>query len=336
MNAVGELEKGHGVWRRAGAWLELARLPNLMTVPGDVVLGYLAAEKTRGLPALLLGFDLAKGRFETLAAVWAVVTVLSIYVFGLFDNDVSDAALDAVERPERPIPSDRISRRAALAASWLLLAAGLSAARLAGPNLFVFACILAALVCSYNRMTKRHPIGGPFNMALCRVSSLIVGFVAAGVPGERALGNPALLVACMVWLLYFMALTMAASEENESGRPKRGRYILLLTPFLWIVLAPIGTGALDVMARVGTVPPSDFLGLAASGIFMFIVSKNHIVLNARSAPPEKTRAAIGELVRSVILLQSAGCAFLGYPYTAVATLLLWLPAWALSRRIHSS
>ncbi len=336
MGATGESAEEISAWGRVGAWMELARLPNLMTVPGDVVLGYLVAERTMERPSLLLGFNLAGGRFETASAIWAVSAVLLIYVFGLIDNDVADSTLDAVERPERPIPSGRISRRGASAVSFSILVVALVTASVAGMGFFCMAVFLIALVRLYNRITKRHPVLGPFNMALCRVSSLLGGFVAVGIPGRRALFEPAILVACVVWLLYFMALTMAAAEENESGHPKRGRHILLMMPFLWIFLAPLGTGALEVMAKVEEVPPSDFLGLAASGVFLFIILKNHFVLGARSAPPERTRAAIGELIRSVILLQAAGCAFLGYPYTAVAILLFWIPAWGLSKRIHSS
>ena len=43
-------------------------------------------------------------------------------------NDFFDAEVDAVERPERPIPSGRISRSTAGCVGWSLLAAGVLAA----------------------------------------------------------------------------------------------------------------------------------------------------------------------------------------------------------------
>jgi len=93
---------------------ELVRAPAALSVPGDIVAGAAAAgvlgPRTLGLAC------------SSVCLYWA----------GMAANDYADRELDAVERPERPIPSGRISPRAAAALAAGLTAAGLAAAGLAG------------------------------------------------------------------------------------------------------------------------------------------------------------------------------------------------------------
>ena len=42
---------------------------------------------------------------------WLLLSSAGLYLGGMVLNDVFDARLDAVERPERPIPSGRVSIR---------------------------------------------------------------------------------------------------------------------------------------------------------------------------------------------------------------------------------
>ncbi|WP_344980642.1 UbiA family prenyltransferase, partial [Streptosporangium fragile] len=85
------------------AVLELVRAPAALSVPGDTMAGAPAAGR-RATPGL------------------AAASVL-LYWAGMALNDWSDREIDAVERPERPIPSGRVSPRGALG-----LAAGLTGA----------------------------------------------------------------------------------------------------------------------------------------------------------------------------------------------------------------
>ncbi len=55
-----------------------------------------------------------------------------LYWSGMVLNDWADRKRDAVERPERPIPSGDVSPAAALSAATILAAAGVAAAAAAG------------------------------------------------------------------------------------------------------------------------------------------------------------------------------------------------------------
>src|SRR5215467_11229836 len=80
------------------AWLQLLRLPNVFTAVADVTMGYLVVLGELR-PALYFGL--------------LVASSVLLYLSGMVLNDVFDAKVDAQDRPDRPIPSGRISRRAA-------------------------------------------------------------------------------------------------------------------------------------------------------------------------------------------------------------------------------
>src|SRR5207247_76223 len=78
--------------RRQGLfpYLQLVRPANLLTANADVLAGFAAVglKNPAALPLLL-------------------VATTALYGGGVVLNDVFDARLDAVERPERPLPSGR-------------------------------------------------------------------------------------------------------------------------------------------------------------------------------------------------------------------------------------
>lgn len=82
------------------------RPANLVTAVADIMAGAAIAGFLSDLDGL----------------VWLVLATLGLYGGGVVLNDVFDAHLDAVERPERPIPSGRVPlRHAALLGAGLLI-----------------------------------------------------------------------------------------------------------------------------------------------------------------------------------------------------------------------
>ena len=55
-----------------------------------------------------------------------LVALSLFYVGGMYLNDAFDAGIDAVERPERPIPSGQVSAETVFAAGFGMLALGLA------------------------------------------------------------------------------------------------------------------------------------------------------------------------------------------------------------------
>lgn len=170
---------GHRItsWSRqpgVGDLAELVRAPAALSVIGDSLAGLAAARAGTPTP---------------LRARHALLPVASacLYLGGMALNDYADRHVDAVERPERPIPSGRVSPRGALTVGAALTAGGLAAAGLAGGRrAFAVALPLAACVWTYDLVAKDHPTG-PFVMAACRGLDVLLG----GTPGQVRSALPA-------------------------------------------------------------------------------------------------------------------------------------------------
>ena len=138
--------------------MELVRAPAALTVLGDTLAGAAAA----GMPL----------RGRRLALPLASV---ALYWSGMALNDWADRELDAVERPERPIPSGRVTPRAALTAAVVLSATGLGLAAVAGGRDAVAVAVpVAVAVWSYDTVLK-DTAAGPLAMAACRGLDVLLG-----------------------------------------------------------------------------------------------------------------------------------------------------------------
>ena len=197
------------------AWLRLLRLPNLLTVPGDILAGFLLAPAATG------------GDWAQL--LFAIPSSLLLYGAGLALNDLFDYAEDLRERPERPLPSREISREAAAAAAliffWIaaFLAAFFDALAIAIPLIL---CVIL-----YNVGAKRHSFFGPFLMGACRAGNLLLGAAAVsdGVPA-----TPLPWIGAAILGIYIAAVTRLARNETAPGAkfpPERiGQLLRLLIP----------------------------------------------------------------------------------------------------------
>jgi len=85
-------------------------------------------------------------------------------------NDIIDIEIDRVNQPARPLPSGRLSTRAAWACYVALLSVGLAASLYGGIDSFVVAALAAAASALYNAKLKLA--GFPGNIAVAFLTSL--------------------------------------------------------------------------------------------------------------------------------------------------------------------
>src|SRR5260370_15752508 len=85
-------------WR---TYAQLVRLPNIFTALADIALGWICAVATSTPSARWPAFLLLMGASACL------------YAGGMIWNDFFDVEQDRRERPFRPMPSERVSRRSA-------------------------------------------------------------------------------------------------------------------------------------------------------------------------------------------------------------------------------
>lgn len=138
---------------------DLVRLPSVLSVPGDV----------------LLGAATSGGRERPLKITGLVASSSCLYMAGMALNDYADREVDAKERPRRPIPSGRVSPEVALRLAIGLTTASLGFAYAAerGRALGV-ALPLATAVWAYDLALKKTP-WGPVAMAACRFLDVLMG-----------------------------------------------------------------------------------------------------------------------------------------------------------------
>lgn len=172
--------------------LRLGRVSNLPTVWTNVLAG-----------ALLAG---AAGFGAELALLLAAFTLL--YTGGMFLNDAFDAAIDARERPERPIPSGVVTRGEVFGWGFAQMAAGVLLLAPVGVAPALAGLTLAVAITYYNWNHKANPLS-PVVMGLCRVLIYVGAGLAYTLQLPAALWSGAALLLC-----YLIGLTYVAKQEN--------------------------------------------------------------------------------------------------------------------------
>ena len=146
---------------RVKAYIALSRVGNGLIAFIGVVLGAHLALK--GVGRAWTWGDVVD------TAIVAVATVL-ILAAGNALNDVCDVEIDRVNRPNRPIPSGRVSVRGATRFAFVAITGGLVLAFLVGPAAFGVALAAALLLAFYAIALKATPLLG----------NLVVGLLSAG------------------------------------------------------------------------------------------------------------------------------------------------------------
>ena len=266
------------------AYLELLRPPNVVTAVADVLAGYAIAGRWHGsrLP-FLLG------------------ATACLYAGGVVLNDYFDRAIDAAERPERPIPSGRVPATvAATLGSGLLLAGiilGFAATRAAG----TVAIALAACVLAYDAWVKRHAFAGPVTMGTCRGLNLVLGMAA--VPGAPAnhwsLG--------LLSVAYIAAVTMVSRGEVHGSR--RGVAAIALAVIVSVVA---GLAVVALRSEAWALP-----ALVLTAALAWRVAPRFVAVY-RDPRPATIRRAVKTGVLSLVLLDAAlSAAYAGPVYAAI-------------------
>ncbi len=267
---------------RAADYLDLVRAPASLTVLGDALVGALSA---RGPGAA------APLRISALAA-----SSVCLYSAGMALNDWADADLDALERPERPIPSGRISRDRALAVGAGLTVLGVGSAFVAGRSSGLAAIALAGALWAYDTVFK-PTAAGPVVMAACRGLDVMMG--AAG-PGWRSALVPAGAVAA-----HTVAVTAISRGEVDGSTVTTGRAAVAVS---------VAVAASGLLGRGNR--PAALLGAAR---YLAAVLPGQLRVARRPGAAE-ARDATRAGIRSVVPLQSALAARAGSPLATAALL----------------
>lgn len=168
-----------------------------------------------GLVALL-AFLIAGGAPGPVMA-WLFLAAVLITGAGNAVNDYYDAAIDLVNRPERPIPSGRVPARGAARYAAVLFVAGCLFAVPAGTVPFLIATGNAALLWLYAARLKRVALVGHLTVAYLAASIFVFGGAAAGLAGLEQVLPLALITA-----LGTVARELLKAAEDVEGDREGG------------------------------------------------------------------------------------------------------------------
>lgn len=311
-------------------YLRLFRAPNVFTAIADVSMGYLLT--TRSL-ADWPGF------------VLLVIASALLYTSGMVLNDVFDVEIDRRERPNRPLPSGRIS---VAWAKWLgiqFLLMGWGAATLAGfapgSEAAVWrsgavGLLLCLTILGYDGGAKRSAWFGPWVMGGCRFWNVLLGMSLHAAPsgsGWNVAGYSTghLLVAAGIGIYIVGVTYFARSEATVSPRP------WLIFGIVWMAT---GIACLAFFPRfdpellpyryeITTTWPMAWL-------FLSVWILRRALVAVRDPGSTRVQGAVKLCILSLIVMDAMLCSFAcDWPY-AVGIVALLVPSVVLGRWVYST
>lgn len=150
------------------------------------------------------------------------LSTIGLYGGGVVFNDVFDADLDRVERPERAIPKGIVSLKEATVLGIILLLTGIISAAIVSEMSGILALSIASAALIYNKWSKHHAFFGPLNMGLCRGLNLLLGISMVPIAVTQWW------FVAIIPIIYIAAITMISRGEVHGGSKKTLYFAALL------------------------------------------------------------------------------------------------------------
>jgi geranylgeranylglycerol-phosphate geranylgeranyltransferase len=144
--------------------------------------------------------------------VYGVIPLMAVVILitaaGNVINDYFDAAIDAINRPGRPIPSGTVSRDAALVYAGVLFFLGILFAGFTSPLCLAIAMFNAILLVFYAAWLKSTPFFGNVTVSYLAASIFLFGSALAG-------GNRVLVMLPLVAITFLAMLSRELLKDAE-------------------------------------------------------------------------------------------------------------------------
>lgn len=205
------------------AYLQLTRPANIITAIADILLGFAASGSIEK-------FSLYATEIKEPSNLgWLCLATIGLYGGGVVFNDVFDAELDAIERPERPIPSGKVPIFNAQLLGIGLLTFGIAAAAQVSLLSAGIAGLIAFSAVFYDGIGKHQLFFGPINMGLCRGLNVLLGISAGTFATQH------------IWLflipiIYISAITTISRGEVSGSNHRELKIGLVLYSLVFVLL----------------------------------------------------------------------------------------------------
>jgi 4-hydroxybenzoate polyprenyltransferase len=201
-------------------YLILVRLPNLFTLPSNILVGFVIASSLT---------------MTSYVQVLLLVTIsILLYCLGVILNDLYDYNIDKKERPDRPLASGKITRRAAVSLVIAFSILSLALSLIVSTTTFVISSILIALIFGYDKHLKNTQ-AGPFTIAGARVLNVMLG---TSIGLVNIVGSPQFVILSFVLAIIFVYVCLIGfvSRYEVHGFAKNMKLFLIPAIIIAIIL----------------------------------------------------------------------------------------------------
>ena len=302
-------------------YLRLFRLPNIFTVPSNILSGYALVTLTS---------------IDTLQLVLLVTSSILLYTSGLVFNDYFDIETDIKERPYRPLASGRISRRTAFTiAISSIIFGNLLAFFAAGRTGLVVSAVVSAIIISYDYKIKETKLG-PIAMGLARAINVVLG---ASPALYLILKNNHLFASmgsiCFFTFAYILSISLLSRKEVQSNEDQKDlqktlrsirKTVLVCFSIVFCII-----GSLVLLVLLGIFRVDLLVNLVLFSAIIITILFSQAKFHYSSSSIQNT---IKNMVISIIVFDSMFISGVVGMYYGLPVLTLLLPAIFLSRRLY--
>lgn len=287
----------------------LVRIPNVLTTISNILLGYI--------------FFTSVDHFDYFDMILLISISAFLYIGGMVLNDYLDIKIDKKERPWRPLPSNKISKKNALIITIISFLYSLTISFIIGWYTFIITLIMVTLIFLYNRFLK-NTICGPINMGFIRSLNVLLGASQSIFLMDGDIFDNLFFIPLLSEFLYVSAISILSKNEIKDF------YFNLwnILPFLIIYVLII---SLYIFIIKGIFNYESLIPLI---IFSCFIIYSNIMLFKKTST---TLKSVSQLITLIVILDGIFITdILGVYYSLILVLTLITPIIFLSRKVYMS
>lgn len=294
------------------SYLTLVRFPNLFTLPSNIFAGYFSVQIQHSI--------------EINTVIPLILVSVSLYAAGVILNDVADRKIDLKERPNRPIPSGKITLRNAIFLASLLIVTSIVASLFISITTSIVVVFLIVLILLYDFLLK-NTLLSPVIMSGTRVLNVLLG----------ASTNLSFIVGETDFIFYRLFLVCASEFTYISGISILSKYETLNNNLfclgrlnITLFVSPLIIGAFGAIS--GFFNDNTWIYLLIFGSFISSI----IIPFSKSPVPNSTLQKIISLLVIGVIIHDA--IYIGGSldswYSGISTFVLLVPATLLGKMFY--
>jgi len=278
-------------------YLQLVRFPGIFTVFSNVLLGFFVVQQIT---------------YDWVSLVFLLGTSSFLFFAGMIFNDFFDFNIDKKQRPERPLPSGKISKNNALIMGLcFLVSANIFSALVGFPSLLV-SLGMTGFILLYNVKLKNIPIMGILNLSVIRFFNVILGTTIV------AISIDVIQIALPVAILVAGISILAKSEVSQYSK---------------------GTEILNLIFIVSTIFYVNLLAFGGEIIFYPFIALFVIIIFVpfyffKESTQKNIQKKVTFQLLSIIILDASLLALYSELIFALLTLILFVPAYFVTRKMY--